>query len=160
MIETTIRRVTVADAGGVAVLVTELGYSTGPREMSERLAGLLSDASYFAFVAERGGPPVGLAGGRIGQYFEKNGLYAQLVVFVVSTKVQRTGVGTALLDAVERCAIARGAQEIIVNSGSHRVDEVARSIIGNGVPFDRAAQQANGADAPLIAKARGSFADG
>lgn len=49
--------------------------------------------------------------GRIGQYFEKDGSYAQLVVMVVAASAQRTGVGTALLDSVEHWAAENGARK-------------------------------------------------
>lgn len=125
MAGTTIRNVALDDADGVSLLVTELGYPTDREEMAERLVRLLSDPSYCAFVAERAGSLIGLAGGRIGRYFEQNGSYAHLVVMVVAASAQRTGVGTALLDAVEHWAAENGAREIIVNSGNHR-DEAHR----------------------------------
>jgi len=141
MIGTVIRSLTMEDADGASLLVTELGYLTHKEEMSGRLAGLLSDPCYAAFVAERGGSLVGLAGGRIGRYFEENGLYAQLVVFVVTASAHRTGVGTALLHAVEHWATAKGAREIIVNSGNHRDDAhlfyEARGFRATGLRFKK-----------------------
>jgi GNAT superfamily N-acetyltransferase len=112
----------VADAEAVAPLVAALGYPTQPSEMRERLATILEDGSYAAFVAERGSNILGLAGVRLGSYFEKNWSYVQLVILVVDEAGRGMRVGTALVDAAEQYARTKGAKELIVNSGSHRAD--------------------------------------
>jgi GNAT superfamily N-acetyltransferase len=120
MVDIELREARMTDAAALATLVTELGYASQPSEMRERLAGLLSDSNYAAFVAEKGSQVLGLGGGALGRYFEKNGSYARLVVLVVSEAARGLGIGRALVDAVERWARTRGAQELFVNSGSHR----------------------------------------
>ncbi len=115
-----IRETRLADADSLAFLVSELGYPSTRNEMTERLVGLLSDPNYVAFVAERRSEILGLGGGNLSRYFEKNGIYARLVILVVSQAARGLGVGTALLEAVEHWARSLGAGELIVNSGSHR----------------------------------------
>ena len=117
---TTVREATLADAAALAALVTELGYPTRPVEMTERLDGLLADPNYAAFVAERESALLGLGGASLGRYFEKNGLYARLVVLVVAEASRGLGVGEALVRAIERWARSRGARELFVNSGNQR----------------------------------------
>jgi GNAT superfamily N-acetyltransferase len=115
-----VRPASLSDAEALASLVTQLGYpSTGP-EMSERLASLLSDPCYAAFVAHDRSTVLGLGGGNLARYFERNGAYARLVILVVAEGARERGVGAALVEAVERWALARGARELVVNSGSHR----------------------------------------
>jgi GNAT superfamily N-acetyltransferase len=115
-----IRRATAADGAGAARLVTELGYHTEPDQMAVRLAAILADDTYEALVAESGGTVVGLAGGRTGLYFEKDGRYAHLLVLVVASQARGTGVGTALLRAFEEWALARDANAIVLTSSTHR----------------------------------------
>ena len=118
----TVRRAVLSDSGAIAHLVTELGYPTTPQQMTERLTGLLADESYVALVAESGAAVVGLAGGRTGLYFEKDGRYAHLLVLVVASEARGTGVGTALLRAFEAWASARDANAIVLTSSTHRKD--------------------------------------
>jgi GNAT superfamily N-acetyltransferase len=115
-----IREASLSDASDASALVSELGYPTRPDEMLERLAGILSDSTYAAFVAEREGVAIGLGGASLARYFEKDGPYARLVILVVAEAGRGLGVGTALVRAVERWAAARGARELVVTSGSQR----------------------------------------
>lgn len=115
-----VREATLRDAGALAALVTQLGYPTREEDMAGRLVDLLADRSYCAFVAERDAAVLGLGGGSLGRYFERNGIYARLVVLVVSDASRGLGVGAALVEAVAQWARARGARELFVNSGSHR----------------------------------------
>ena len=136
-----IRPATLDDADAMAALVAELGYPTATSEMRERLKGLLADPSYAAFVAaaDDGRSLLGLVGGRVGRYFEKNGLYAQLVILVVATEAHRRGVGSGLVAAVESWAESRGARELTVNSGNHRHDAhrfyEGRGFVATGTRF-------------------------
>jgi GNAT superfamily N-acetyltransferase len=115
-----VRRAVPPDAGAIAQLVTELGYPTTADQMAGRLTALLSDETYVALVAESGASVVGLAGGRTGVYFEKDGRYAHLLVLVVAAAARGTGVGTTLLRAFEEWAAARDANGIVVTSSTHR----------------------------------------
>jgi GNAT superfamily N-acetyltransferase len=107
------------DAAGIAALVSELGYPTTTGEMIGRLADLLSDPTYVTFVSQ-GDELVGLAGATLSRYFERNGLYARLVILAVADAVRGQGVGSDLVSAVERWAISRWAKELVLSSGNHR----------------------------------------
>ncbi len=117
-----VREVTLDDAAALAPLVSALGYPTDSSEMRERLIVLREDPSYKAFLAETDSKPIGLAGVRLGAFFEKNWPYAQLVILVVAEEGRGVGVGAALVQTVERYARSNGAKELIVTSGSHRGD--------------------------------------
>ena len=125
-----VREADLGDAAEIATLVTQLGYDTTAEEMAERLAELLPDPTYTTFVAHRL-ELLGLAGASLSRYFEKNGFYARLVVLVVADAGHGQGIGSALVQAVERWAISRGAHELVVNSGSHR-HEAHRFYEGRG----------------------------
>jgi GNAT superfamily N-acetyltransferase len=122
MTSVVVRDAALGDAAQIADLITQLGYPTTPDEMAQRLTGLLADLGYATFVSEHDSSIVGVAGGTLARYYEKNGLYARLVVLSVSSQSQGLGLGAALVGAVEDWAIARGAREIFVNSGNQRVD--------------------------------------
>ena len=122
MADVVVRDAALSDAEPVAELITQLGYPTTPAEMAQRFAGLLADPGYATFVAEHRSSVIGVVGGAIARYYEKNGLYARLVVLAVSEKSRGLGVGASLVRAIEHWAIERGTVEILVNSGSHRVD--------------------------------------
>lgn len=117
-----IRQAVIGDAERIAELVTELGYPTASEAMRERLAVILNDPGYATFVAEAGGNVVGVAGASLGWYYEKDGLYSRLVVLAVSSTARGLGIGAQLVEAVERWSTGRGAREVFVNSGLHRVD--------------------------------------
>src|SRR5688572_15826990 len=99
-----IRPATVADSRAIAFLVSQLGYPSSTGEVEERLGGILRDQDYATFVAEEGDRVMGVAGIRLGRYYERNGVYAQLVVLAVENKHRGGGTGHALVDAAESWA--------------------------------------------------------
>jgi len=117
-----VRRARLDDAGVIATLISDLGYETTPEAMSRRLDTLSRDANYVAYVAEMSGSVVGVAGGVVEHRFEKDGLNARLLVISVTSTSRGHGVGRMLVHAVEEWARERGASEIVVHSGRHRVD--------------------------------------
>jgi GNAT superfamily N-acetyltransferase len=117
-----IRQAEAGDAGRIAELMTELGYPTTLENMAERLPAILADPHYLTLVADTDAGVVGVAGARLGRYFEKDGRYAQLVVLSVSSTARGRGIGTQLVDAVERWARTYGARDIVVTSALHRAD--------------------------------------
>lgn len=115
-----IRAALIGDAEPVANLITELGYPTTSEAMRDRLTMLLADPGYATFVADTDGDVVGVAGVTLSRYYEKDGLYARLVVLSVSSTARGLGIGGRLVQAVERWANTQGAREVLVNSGLHR----------------------------------------
>ena len=115
-----IRDATVDDATVIGELITELGYPTTAEAMRERLRSIVTDSNYLTLVAERDHEVVGVIGGTTGHYYEKDGIYARLLVLSVSSRSRGSGIGAQLVAALERWAASRGARDIIVNSAFHR----------------------------------------
>jgi GNAT superfamily N-acetyltransferase len=108
------------DAEQVASLVSGLGYDTSPEEMACRLHDIFADRNYVTVVAAREEHVVGVAGGTLGRYYEKDGLYARLVLLAVSPDARSLGVGTRLVSEISDWSRRHGARELLVNSGTHR----------------------------------------
>jgi GNAT superfamily N-acetyltransferase len=108
------------DAAAIGELMTELGYPTTAEAMRDRLKAVASDPGYVTLVAETDDGVVGVIGGTTGHYYEKDGVYARLLVLSVSSTSRGTGIGAQLVDALERWALSRGARDIVVNSAFHR----------------------------------------
>jgi GNAT superfamily N-acetyltransferase len=115
-----IRDATPDDATAIGALMTELGYPTSANAMRDRLNALLRDSSYVTLVADIDHQVVGVIGGTTGRYYEKDGLYARLLVLAVSSQSRGSGIGAELVTALERWAVSRGARDIIVNSAFRR----------------------------------------
>jgi GNAT superfamily N-acetyltransferase len=117
-----IRQAEAGDAGRVAELMTELGYPTTVESMTERLAQILSDPDYLTLVAATNAGVVGVAGARLGRYYEKDGRYVQLVVLSVASTARGRGIGAQLVEAIERWAETNGARDVVVTSALHRAE--------------------------------------
>jgi GNAT superfamily N-acetyltransferase len=117
-----VRPIRLEDAPVAAGLITELGYPTEVEAMTSRLTAILADPDYATFVAERSGSVVGVAGVAVDWFYERDGRYGRLLVLVVSATARGTGIGTRLVEVVERWATDRGARGIVVNSALHRHD--------------------------------------
>ena len=115
-----IRDATPDDATAIGELMTELGYPTSAEAMHDRLNVLVRDSRYVTLVADTDNHVVGVIGGTTGHFYEKDGLYARLLVLAVSSQLRGSGIGAQLVTALERWAVSRGARDIIVNSAFHR----------------------------------------
>ena len=115
-----IRTAIVDDAEPIAGLLTELGYPTAPHAMRQRLEAIAHDSTYSTFVAVSNDTVVGVAGTRLGHYYEKDGTYCQLLVLSIDPAAQRQGIGRRLLESVEAWSIRHGAGDIVVTSGLQR----------------------------------------
>ena len=117
-----IRDAVTGDAEPISKLITELGYPTTCEAMRNRLTLILTDPGYATLVAVKDREVVGVAGSTLSKYYEKDGLYCRLAVLVVSSTARGLGLGGKLVQAVESWAAAKGAREVVVNSGLHRGD--------------------------------------
>ena len=117
-----IRPAEIGDASRIAELITELGYPTTLEIMTERLSAILADPYYLTLVADTDAEVVGVAGARLGRYYEKDGRYAQLVVLSVASTARGRGIGAQLVEAVERWAATNGARDVVVTSALHRAE--------------------------------------
>lgn len=109
-----------ADVEALAGLMTDLGYPSSPENMRERFGRISTHPAYHTLVAEHGGCVIGMAGLETGHYYGMDGGYARISAFVVADIYRRRGVGGALLRAAERRARREGADDIFLNSGTHR----------------------------------------
>lgn len=120
--DTRIREAAIGDAEPIGKLITELGYPTTTAAMADRLPAILGDPNYITIVAETDAHVVGVAGARLGRYYEKDGLYSHLVVLAVSSAARGLGIGGRLVEAIERWSAGKGVRDVVVNSGMHRGD--------------------------------------
>jgi GNAT superfamily N-acetyltransferase len=118
--EVRIRAATEEDIATLAGLMTELGYPTSVEEMDRRFRGISSDPSYGTLVAERNGRVVGMAGVHLQRTYEADGEVARIMSFVVGTGERGSGVGRALISAVEDWARRRGAADIMLTTHERR----------------------------------------
>ena len=118
----TVRDATVADAGRLAALMTELGYPTTPNQMTARLTRILADTDYSTFVACDGATIAGMIGTRTGPLYEFDEPYGQIMVLVIADGYRRRGVGRLLLEAAEAFFTERGARFAVVTSANRRAD--------------------------------------
>jgi GNAT superfamily N-acetyltransferase len=118
----TIRQATVADSEAVARLVSALGYPTSTDQMQGRLGAILADEDYHTLVACADGQIVGFVGTRIGQLYEDDAPYGQIMALAVALNHRRRGVGRLLMRAAESWLVERGARVLVVTSGHQRSD--------------------------------------
>ena len=118
----TIRDATIADAGRIAALMTELGYPTSAEQMSSRLTTILHDDSYRTLVACDGATIAGVVGTRVGPMYEIDEPYGQIMALVIAAEYRRHGIGGRLVEAAESFFAGRGARVVIVTSAHRRAD--------------------------------------
>ena len=119
---TLIRNVAMADAAGVAALLTQLGYETGSEGLSERLRSILDSTDCVTLVAESDVHVAGLVGARLGRALEFDGLFARLTGLVVDEPWRGRGLGRRLMEEIEARTSSMGATILILTSGSHRTE--------------------------------------
>ena len=100
--------------------MVQLGYQTSVDEMRGRLQTVLAHPDYATFSAVSLEAVVGVAGGRIGHYYERNGSYGQLLVIAVDEAWRGRGAGALLMRAVEGWFRGKNADLVVVNSGLRR----------------------------------------
>jgi GNAT superfamily N-acetyltransferase len=119
-----IRQALITDASQIATLISEMGYPTRPEEMGDRLRLIGSSPDYITYVAVSGSESeiVGIVGGGLAPYYEKNGLYGRLLVLAVAAGYRNRGIGRLLVEEIERWFRAKHVRVIVVNSGSSRTE--------------------------------------
>ncbi len=122
MEDVAIRDADKGDAEALANLMTELGYPTSTENMIRRFEKISADPSYRTLVAAQGGKVVGVAGIHLERYYEKDGLCARIMSFVVSSEHRGRGVGRALISAAEDWARESGARDVMLTAHKRRAD--------------------------------------
>ena len=117
-----IRPATLADAGRLAALSSELGYPVTADEIAGRLGELLARDGDIVLVAEH--EPGQVAGWVHGseQWLLESGRRCELLGLVVDARVRGRGLGRRLVTAVEEWARSRGLEQMAVRSNVTRAE--------------------------------------
>jgi GNAT superfamily N-acetyltransferase len=110
------------DAPALARLLGQLGYPTEEASVLRRLERLRADPADRVFVAELDGEIVGVAGIHVSRSLEYDRDAAKVSAIVVDERHRRSGVGRALLAAVEGEARARGCELVFLTTAERRRD--------------------------------------
>jgi GNAT superfamily N-acetyltransferase len=102
-----VRAAIARDAGAIAELMTMLGYPASEREMEERLGRLLAVGDAAVFVAEADGEVAGVVALSLIHVLERDRPSCRLTALAVRPESRRTGIGRALVAAVEEEARRR-----------------------------------------------------
>jgi GNAT superfamily N-acetyltransferase len=115
-----IRAAVSADADAIARLLDQLGYPALAADIPARLAQIAEHGRAAVFVAEQDGRPVGLATSHIITPINHPHDVAWLTSLVIDESVRGTGVGRALVSAVEEFARSMGCERLSVTTAEHR----------------------------------------
>jgi GNAT superfamily N-acetyltransferase len=113
----TLREARPEDAPALAALLAELGYPDTPEAVAARVARFAADDASCFLVAEEGSGLGGLACATVMPLAHEDGSWCRLSAVVVAEARRRTGVGRALVEAVEAFARGRGCTLVEVTSG-------------------------------------------
>jgi ribosomal protein S18 acetylase RimI-like enzyme len=116
----TIRDAKLSDAPALAALMCELGYETSNVEMHSRLQTILRNASYSTIVAEVDNKLCGMIGTLTHASHEHDDFSGKIIALIVSTKQRRSGVGRALIAAVEQDFASRNVSRVTVTTRFER----------------------------------------
>ncbi|HEU4856349.1 MAG TPA: GNAT family N-acetyltransferase [Rhodanobacteraceae bacterium] len=112
----TIRPAVATDAEALAALSGQLGYPVEPVAMVQRLAAVANgDAGITLVAVDAQGAVCGMARA-LPQHFIAEAAFVELAALVVDAAARGTGVGKALLAAVEAWARERGFPGLCVRS--------------------------------------------
>jgi len=120
-VDATIRDAHAADAEAIAALLTQLGYPTDADAVEGRLERL-AVVGDRVLVADVDGRPVGLAHLQVTPAIEHERPVAKLGALVVDEAWRGTGVGRALVRAVEEEARLRGCGFLYLTTSERRAD--------------------------------------
>jgi GNAT superfamily N-acetyltransferase len=114
-----VRPATAADADGIALLLSELGYAVSAGEVTARLGALADDRS-AALVAARGEGVAGVLTLHMAPVVHEPGDWCRITSLVVDPASRREGVGRALVAEAEAIARSAGCVRVEVTSALHR----------------------------------------
>ena|ERR1700730_3887069 len=120
IVDLTIRDAESGDAAALASLMGELDYQTTTLEMGKRLHAILNDAHFRTFVAVVNGNICGMIGTLAHAIHEHNDLSGKIVALVVSNKMRRRGVASALIRAAEKDFAKRNIRRVTVTTHLRR----------------------------------------
>ena len=125
MTELQIRRASEADADAIVGLLGQLGYPAEASEVSRRLDRICSDDRMLILLAQKADKVVGLATAHILSVLNRPRDVAWLTALVVDESARGTGVGRALVTAVEEFARRMNCEKLSVTTHEDRTDAQA-----------------------------------
>jgi GNAT superfamily N-acetyltransferase len=116
-----IRPAVASDAPILSELLSQLGYPCSPSEIPARLDAFASSPRATALVATNGyGEVVGLITSHIVSSIHDNEPVAWLTTLVVLEDARGAGIGSSLVEHIEKWASQNGARRLSVTSGIQR----------------------------------------
>ncbi len=115
-----VRPARVEDSDAVALLVAQLGYPTNREEVRRRLTRLLEASDVGVLVADRDGEVVGAASFHFFELLYRPRPQCRITALVVGSDHRRGGIGTALVEAVERAAREHGCWRLELTTRPER----------------------------------------
>jgi GNAT superfamily N-acetyltransferase len=112
-----IRRAAETDAPKIAELLGELGYSTHPTFVRERIAFLAGRTDDCVLVAETHEDVVGVVSTHLVPLFHVDIYVGRVTALIVKSRYRRRGIGGHLLAAAERFAWEHHCAHMEVTSG-------------------------------------------
>ena len=126
-----VREAEPGDHVAVTDLVGQLGYPSAEPAVAGRLDRLAADGKTWVFVAEEDGRVVGLAAVHVMSILERDDPIARVTAMVVDESVREGGVGTALIDRLEKVARSQGCDKIDLTT-RHERERAAAFYRGRG----------------------------
>lgn len=123
-----IRHFKISDVPQILPLMKQLGYPTTEDQFQQRMATIQTLPNYQTFVAEEQNIIVGLLGVSLQHFYEHDGTFVQVGVFIVDEKFRGQGIGRQLLVTSEEWAEKYGARKILINSGNREERKNAHQI--------------------------------
>lgn len=114
-----IREARSADAAAISRLITALGYTLGPEDVSGRLA-VYADGVSKVLVAEESGSVVGFLSFHAIPLFHQPGSLGRITAMAIDPEHHRQGIGRSMVAAAEKIAADGGCLRMEVTSGDHR----------------------------------------
>jgi GNAT superfamily N-acetyltransferase len=112
-----IREAGPEDAEGLAALLADLGYPDAPERVAARAERFAAEPDSCLLVAEEEGGLAGLASASVLPLAHEDGSWCRLSALVVAERRRRSGIGRALVEAVEAFARSRSCTLVEVTSG-------------------------------------------
>lgn len=117
----TIRRARLSDAKAIARLATQLGYSTEPSAVADRLSRLLARTDQEFLVADHEERAVGWIHMLLAEYVEADA-FVVIGGLVVDREYRSQGIGRRLLEHAEEWAAQHGCSAVRLSSSVQRTD--------------------------------------
>ncbi|QGH35690.1 GNAT family N-acetyltransferase [Gracilibacillus salitolerans] len=123
-----IRDFKMSDVPQIVPLMKQLGYPTTEAQFQQRMSTIQPLPNYQTIVAEEQNDIVGLLGLSLQHFYEHDGTFVQVGVFIVDEKFRGQGIGKQLLVTSEKWAEKQGARKILINSGNREERKNAHQI--------------------------------